>query len=106
MPTAPNLRFAFSTVACPAWDFPTIVSRAKEYGYDGVEIRGFLNESVLTGSNLFLTDPAKLRSMFEYHGVAIACLASSIAMTGSKKRDRLLADDCRRFIDSAAELRC
>ena len=34
------IRVAFSTVACPKWDFETIAARAKEYGYEGVEIRG------------------------------------------------------------------
>jgi sugar phosphate isomerase/epimerase len=100
------IRIAFSTVACPKWDFNVIAEKAKEYGYDGVEIRGFLNESILTASNVFLTDPAKLKSLFNYHGVQIACLASSIAMTGNKRRDKRLADDCRRFIDTAAEVGC
>jgi sugar phosphate isomerase/epimerase len=100
------IRTAFSTVACPKWDFDTVASRAKEYGYEGVEIRGFLNESILTASNVFLTDPAKLKSLFNYHGIQVACLASSIAMTGNKRRDKRLAEDCKRFIDTAAQVDC
>jgi sugar phosphate isomerase/epimerase len=100
------MKFAFSTVACPNWDFDTIASRAKEYGYDGVELRGFLNETILSSANVFLTDTKKLKSLFSYHGVEIACLSSSIAMTGNRKQDRTLAEDCRRFIDTAAELGC
>jgi sugar phosphate isomerase/epimerase len=98
------MHFAFSTLACPKWDFETVAARAKEYGYDGVEIRGFLNESILTASNVFLTDPKKLKGIFRDAGVSIACLASSIAVTGKSKADRILAEDCRRFIDTAAEL--
>jgi sugar phosphate isomerase/epimerase len=100
------MHFSFSTLACPTWDFETIVNRAKEYGYEGVEIRGFLNESILTASNVFLTDPKKLRSLFKYAGIEIACLASSIAMTGKKRADAKLAQDCKKFIDTAAELGC
>jgi sugar phosphate isomerase/epimerase len=100
------MKFAFSTVACPKWDFEIIASRAKEYGYDGVEVRGFLNESILTAANVFLTDPAKLKAMFKYHGLEICCLSSSIAMTGNKKKDTILSEDCRRFIDTAAEIGC
>ena len=100
------MKFAFSTVACPEWDFETICARGKEYGYDGIEVRGFLNESILTASNIFLTDPAKLRSMLKYHGLSICCLASSIAMKGKKKPDRVAADDCRRYIDTAAAVGC
>lgn len=101
-----NMKFAFSTVGCPKWDFDTIVARAREYGYDGVEIRGFLNESILTAANPFLTDPAKLRKMFESAGVEICCLASSIAMTQKRRRDEVLAGDLRKFIDTAEALGC
>ena len=74
------MKFAFSTVSCPAWDFEAIAARAKEYGYDGVEVRAFSNESILTAANVFLTDPAKVRRTFGDAGVEICCLASSIAM--------------------------
>jgi len=100
------MKFAFSTVACPKWDFDTIATRAKEYGYDGVEIRGFLNEPILTASNLLLSDPKKIRAMFQYHGIEIACLASSIWMSGSKRTDRKNADGVRQFIDTAVEVGC
>lgn len=100
------MKFAFSTLACPKWDFQTIASRAKEYGYDGVEIRGFINESILSAANIFLSDPAKVKSQFANEGIEIACLASSVAMTGDRRRDRLMADDCRRFIDTASAIGC
>ena len=101
-----RMTFAFSTVSCPTWDFETICARAKEYGYEGVEIRGFLNESLLTAANIFHSDPAKVRALFAYHGVEIACLASSVSMTGHKKKDRAAAEDTRRFIDAAASVGC
>jgi sugar phosphate isomerase/epimerase len=100
------MRFAFSTVSCPKWDFDTIVARAKEYGYEGVEVRGFLNESILTASNPFLTDPRKLRDLFNDNDLDICCLASSIAMSQNKKRDAAAATDLRQFIDTAAALGC
>lgn len=100
------MKFAFSTVSCPKWDFDTIVARAKEYGYGGVEIRGFLNESVLTASNPFLTDPRKVHDLFADNGVAICCLASSIAMTQDRKRDRVAAAELVQFIDAAHALDC
>ncbi len=100
------MKFAFSTVACPTWDFDTIVARAKEYGYDGIEIRGFLNESILTAANVFLTDPAKIAKQFSAGGIEIACLASSIAVTQNKKKDAQLASDLRMYIDTAQQLGC
>jgi sugar phosphate isomerase/epimerase len=100
------MKIAFSTVSCPKWDFETITARAKEYGYDGVEIRGFLNEPILTASNMFLSDPKKIRAMFQYHGIEIACLASSIWMSGSRRADRRNADAMKQFIDTAATVGC
>jgi sugar phosphate isomerase/epimerase len=100
------MKFAFSTVACPEWDFQTVAAKAKEYGYDGVEIRGFLNESILTSANVFLSDPAKVARIFEGAGVEIACLASSIAMTGKRKADETAAADARKFIETAEAVGC
>ena len=42
-----------------------VIARAKEYGYDGVEVRAFLNEAVLTAANVFLTDLKKVRAIFK-----------------------------------------
>jgi sugar phosphate isomerase/epimerase len=99
------MKLAFSTVACPNWDFETIVARAKEYGYQGVELRGFLNESVLTQSNPFLTDLGKVREVFSAGGVEIACLSSSAAFTDSKS-DIQTAAEVRQFVDTAAGIGC
>jgi sugar phosphate isomerase/epimerase len=100
------MKFAFSTISAPTWDFDTLVLRAKEYGYDGVEIRGFLNESVLTAANIFLSDLAKVRRIFGDGGIEIGCLASSIAFANDRKRDAVLANDLKLFIDTAATVRC
>jgi sugar phosphate isomerase/epimerase len=100
------MKLAFSTVACPAWDLDTIAIKAGEYGYDGVEIRGFLNETILTSANVFLTDPLKVRRTFANAGVEIACLASSVSMTGKRKADAQAASDLRSFIDTASAIGC
>ena len=68
-----------------------------EYGYQGVEIRGFLNESILTAANIFLSDPAKVRGVFGTAGIEIACLSSSIAYAGNKRKDRQSATELMRF---------
>jgi sugar phosphate isomerase/epimerase len=100
------MKFAFSTVSCPKWDFATIASRAAEYGYQGVEIRGFLRETPLTSADLFDADPAELRSLFLGRGVEIACLASSILMNGRRRHDAQQARDLETYIDTAAALGC
>jgi sugar phosphate isomerase/epimerase len=100
------MRFAFSTVSCPKWDFETIASRARVYGYDGVEIRGFLNETLLTAANVFLSDARKVRGIFDAAGVRIACLSSSVLMTGKRRQDERQAAYLREYIDTASLLEC
>src|SRR4051812_35824288 len=97
------MKFAFSTVSAPTWDFPTLVARAKEYGYDGIEIRALTDRSA---ANPFLSDPAKLQSLFASVGIEICCLASSISMSQDKKKDAAAADELRLYIDTAQKLGC
>lgn len=100
------MKFAFSTVGCPKWNFETILARAVEYGYDGVELCGFPDGSTLTASNPFLTDPAKLRQQFESTGVQICCLSSAITISQKRSVDEKRASDLRQFIDAAHSLNC
>ena len=100
------MKFAFSTVACPEWDFETIAAKAREYGYDGVEVRGFLNESILTAANVFLTDPAKVAQIFGAAGIEIACLASSVQMTGSRRKNEAAAEDLKQYVRTAQAIGC
>ena len=100
------MKFAFSTIACPTWDFETIAARAKEYGYDGVEIRGFLNETILTAANVFLSDPLKVKRTFQNAGVELACLASSISMKGNRRADKQAAEDLQKYVDVAQSIGC
>jgi sugar phosphate isomerase/epimerase len=100
------MKFAFSTVSCPQWDLATVAARAKEYGYDGVEVRGFLNEPSATASDIFLTDPRKARETFEAAGVKIACLASSVAFKQNRKQDAQMARDVMAYVDTARAVGC
>ena len=100
------MNIAFSTVGAPKWDFETLASRAKEYGYDGVEIRGGLGETVLTSANVFDSDIRKVRSAFDSAGIRVACLSSSIAMSGKKRKDAQAAADLVRYVDAAHALDC
>ena len=37
----PGMKHAFTTLACPGWDLDAIIARAREYGYDAVDFRGY-----------------------------------------------------------------
>ncbi|MBC7765983.1 MAG: sugar phosphate isomerase/epimerase, partial [Hyphomonadaceae bacterium] len=37
------MKICFSTLGCPEWSWEDIVATAKDFGYDGVEVRGIEN---------------------------------------------------------------
>jgi sugar phosphate isomerase/epimerase len=100
------MKFAFSTVSSPKWDFQTLVTKAREYGYDGIEIRGSRDQSIQTASDIFLTDTAKVRSLFSGAGLEICCVASSIAYSPNKHERTSRAAQLRDYIDTAQALGC
>jgi len=38
------VKLAFTTLGCPDWDLDTIISKAAEFGFDGVDFRGCRGE--------------------------------------------------------------
>ncbi|HWE96737.1 MAG TPA: TIM barrel protein [Tepidisphaeraceae bacterium] len=99
------MKFAFSSSFFPASDFETIAARAKEFGFDGVELGGAAREGG-AGANVFLTDPEKVRRAFEGAGVEIACIDGSIVYTGAKQRDAESAEELKQAVSIAMDLNC
>ncbi|MFG0329404.1 MAG: sugar phosphate isomerase/epimerase family protein [Phycisphaerales bacterium] len=98
---------AFSTVACPDWDIDRVIAAAKEYGYEGVELRTFGAGSSRLASDPALSDAGKVRAKFEAGGVTIACLATSLALHYKRKSEAEQAlESGKSYIDLAAALGC
>jgi sugar phosphate isomerase/epimerase len=69
---------AFSTLGCPVWDLPRILSAAREYGYNAVELRGYLDQMDLPLADPFTpANRTETRRRFEDAGVAVCCVSSS-----------------------------
>ncbi len=98
---------AFSTVACPAWGIEQVVAAAGEYGYQGVELRTFGAGSSQLGCDPALSDPEKVRYLFEKASIQISCLATSVALhyRGKAEAAQALAS-AKSFVDMAAQLNC
>src|SRR5205823_4503857 len=47
------MKLAFSTLGCPEWDLGQILTAAREWGYDGVEWRGYQVEMELPKAPIF-----------------------------------------------------
>ncbi|MDB5300221.1 MAG: hypothetical protein JWO87_1884 [Phycisphaerales bacterium] len=100
------MNLAVSSSFFPGLDFETVAARAKEFGFDGVELVGAVRGSDSTGANVFLTDPAKISRAFESAGVGIACVDGSICYMGEKHRDAKSAEELKRVVSIARELNC
>jgi sugar phosphate isomerase/epimerase len=83
------MKLAFSTLGCPAWDLDQIITAAREWGYGGVEWRGYLTEMELPQASIFT--PAvreETRRRFREAGLEFACLASSVRLSDPSQQAR------------------
>lgn len=71
------MKIAFTTLACPKWDLDTIIARAKEYRYDGVDFRGLLGEMAVYRLPEFSTGAAKTAKRFAKAGLEVSGFSSS-----------------------------
>lgn len=75
-----SIKLAFTTLGCPAWDMATIVRRALEYGYAGVDFRGYLADVDLRKSPAFTTGLSETAARLRDAGLVVPCLSSSAKM--------------------------
>ncbi len=73
------MKLAFGTVACPHWTLERVASFVRESGYDGVELRTFLDTPERIVCEPSLTGGRKLREMFADAGASIPSLATSVS---------------------------
>lgn len=102
-----RLPIAFTTLGCPRWDWGTILRRAAEWGYAGVELRGLQGEMDLTKRPEF---SAARRSAtvkeLDAAGLRIVGLGASARMHEADPVTRAAQlDEGRRFIDLAHQLK-
>jgi sugar phosphate isomerase/epimerase len=78
------MKLAFTTLGCPDWDLDTIVARAKEYGFDGVDFRGCAGQMEIWKLPAFSSNLVDTVAKIRDAGLEIPCMSSS---------GRLLCDD-------------
>lgn len=93
----------FSTLACPSWSIETIITKASEFGYDGIEWRGGPQGHVqpsMTASQI-----AVLQNASADAGVlAVAVTAYTSFVSHLAKERQANIDELQRYADLAAEL--
>ena len=92
---------AFSTLACPGWQVETVIARAQEFGYDGIEWRGGPQGHVQP--NMPGTTKSALRKGCSEAGLVSVAVTAYTSFVSADERAANL-DELRRYIDLAAEV--
>jgi sugar phosphate isomerase/epimerase len=92
----------FSTLACPHWKIPTIIEKAAEFGYDGIEWRGGPNGHIQP--NMPASQKTLLRQGCADAGLkSLAVTAYTSFVSDSTWERKANVDELRRYADLAAE---
>lgn len=97
--------YAFTTLGCQEWDLTTIIDRASEYGFGGVDFRGYLGELELFELPEFTTEVDRTVRRFGDAGLDVPCFSSSVRLMSRQPEQRRAAEDeirayaelCERF---------
>ena len=93
----------FSTLACPHWQIETVVAKASEFGYDGIEWRGGSQGHVQP--TMPTAQKAALQKISMDTGLmAIAVTAYTTFVSPLAEERKSNTDELRRYVDLAAEL--
>lgn len=96
-------KVTFSTLACPSWPIETVIARASEYGYDGIEWRGGPQGHIQPTAPA--AQKAALRQMSSDAGLmALAVTAYTSFVSDNAEERQANVDELRRYSDLAAEL--
>ncbi len=101
------MKLAFSSVACPAWNLATMVEKAKDYGYHGIELRGLEGQMHLPLAPQLASNPRKIAELMRQTGVELICLSTSAAFHMRDQKE--VAENkaqVREYIELAGKLEC
>jgi len=104
--TKERLPLAFSTLGCPAWEWPKILDFAESHGFAAIELRGLMGSMDLPSRPEFAPERiAQSKKEVAAHGLKIANIGSSSMLHDADpaKHAQQLAD-AKRFIDLASAL--
>ncbi|MCI0550282.1 MAG: sugar phosphate isomerase/epimerase [Anaerolineae bacterium] len=91
----------FSTLACPTWSIDTIIAKASDFGYDGIEWRGGAEGHVQP--DMPAAQKTALRHMSSDAGLMALAVTAYTSFVSDEER-RVNLDELRRYADLAAEL--
>jgi sugar phosphate isomerase/epimerase len=101
------MKIGFSSLVCPSWDLATILSKAAEYEFEGVELRGLQGKLDLPNIPELAGHPSAVRARFASAGVELVCLSSSCSFSSrDKKESARQRAELNAYLELAGELGC
>ncbi len=70
------MRLAFSTLACPNWSMEQVIEAAKQYGYEGLEMRLIDGEVITPALDKATRD--RVKQLCQNAGLPIMCVDTSV----------------------------
>jgi sugar phosphate isomerase/epimerase len=94
------MKLSFSTLGCPNWDFVKVIKKAKDYAFDGIEIRGSKDQLDVSKLPEFTKRARETREKFADAEIELICFASSIRMAepDQSKQNKHL-DELKRYVE-------
>jgi len=99
-----SIKLSVTTLGCPEWDMETILKRVAEYGYQGIDFRGYLADVDLRQSPAFTSGRAETAARVRDSGLLVSCLASSAKMFESTAEKRQASlDEMKGYVEMCAD---
>jgi len=96
------VKFAFSTLGCPRWTLEQALDAARQYGYEGLELR--LLDGQLLRSDLDRAARRRVRAACVDVGVPIICVDTNVRIAQPDPAARAAQiNEGRAFLELAAE---
>ncbi len=88
------------TLGCPKWDMDTICASAQEYGFDGIDFRGYLGEIDLSGLTEFTIGASETIRKIKDAGLEVSGIGTNIRVCVKEELEKNL-EEARFSIDLA-----
>jgi sugar phosphate isomerase/epimerase len=99
------MKLAFMTLGCPRWDLDTICRQGNAMGFQGVDLRGYLDTLDITTLPLFTTHANETKRHLTDAGLEVSAISSNITVC-DEGRHTANIDEAKRTIDVCRGLGC
>lgn len=98
------LKLSFSTLGCPKWSVSEILATAKDFGYDGIELRGVQSELHMTRHKALRPENiGATKAELDRMGLTIACVTSGCVISDADHREEN-REEIMQYVDAAKTL--